>query len=155
ALPVGEDAGGSVGQALPARRLDVVAPAPEVDLLRAEALGGLRLVQALEVAVHALVQRRVALGRRRADPGDLERETGGLGRAHEDRRVQLVDPASAELLTRVPGFALAARREGHVDPAREAVLEVPLRLSVAEKDQLRHGATCGGSLTARRPRMGA
>src|SRR5438093_3419244 len=124
-FPEGQHAGRGVGQALAAGWPDVVAPPPEVDLLRAEALRGLRLVQALEVAVLALVERRVALGRQRPDAGRLEREARGLDRARQDRGVQLVDPVPAELLTRLPGFGLAAWREGDVDPAREAVLEVP------------------------------
>ena len=125
-FPVGQDPGRGVGQALAARGPDVVAPPPEVDLLGAEALRGLRLVQALEVTIHALVQGRIALGRQRADPGGFKCETCGLDRAHQDRCVQLVDPAPAELLAGLPGFGLAARRERNVDPAREAVLEVPL-----------------------------
>src|SRR5438552_14602007 len=142
-FPVGQDLGRGVGQALAAGGPDVVAPPPEVHLLGAEALRGLRLVQALEVTVHALVQGRIALGRQRADPGGSKCDTCRLDRAHQDRGVQLVAPAPAELLAGLPGFGLAARRERHVDPAREAVLEVPLRLSVTEKDQLRSEGSPG------------
>src|SRR5438128_185084 len=122
------------------RRGDVVAPPPDLHLLGAESLPRLVLVHAGDVAVHALVERRVALGWGRADAGGLEREARGLCGPHEHRGVELVDLPAAELLAGGARLRLATRREGHVHPAGEAVLEVPLRLAVAEQDQVGHGS---------------
>src|SRR5207244_11701512 len=131
---------GRVRGALAAGRRDVVAPAPALHLVGTEALPRLVLVHTGDVAVLPLVERRVALGRNRAEAGGLEGEAGGLGRAHEDRRVQLVDLPAAELLAGGACLGLAARRQRLVHPAGEAILEVPLRLAVAKEDQLGHGS---------------
>ena len=139
-FPVRQHARRRVGEALAARRSDVVAPPPESHLLGAEPLPRLVLVHAGDVAVHALVECCVALGRERADAGGLEREVGGLRGPHQHRGVELVDLPAAELLAGGARLRLATRREGHVDPAGEAVLEVPLRLAVAEQDQVGHGS---------------
>src|SRR5438876_691389 len=83
---------------------------------------------------------RVALGGEGADARRLEREACGLRGPHEHGRVELVDLPAAKLLAGSARLGLAARRERLVHPAGEAVLEVPLRLAVAEQDQVGHGS---------------
>src|SRR6185369_12612715 len=103
----------------------VITPTPDLDLLVTPLRRGLGLVQALQVAVHALVECDVAGRRPLADPGGLEREVRGVDCALQDRRKHLVDLSIAELLSGCARFLLAFRRKWDVDPAREAVLEVP------------------------------
>src|SRR5207247_10172728 len=65
---------------------------------------------------------------------------------HEHRSEELVDAPAAELLPRGARLGLAAWRERHVDPAGEAVLQVPLRLAVAQEEQIRHGGAYSARL---------
>src|SRR5262249_37387597 len=119
-------------------RADVIAPSPELDLLATPLADGFGLVQTLEIPVHALVERLVPLDGDAADAGFFERERRGVGGALQDRREEHVDPPAAKLPAGGPPFRFALRRERDVDPAREAVLEVPLRLAVTEENQLGH-----------------
>jgi len=109
-----------------------------VDLLLAELLGRLRLVLPLEVAVVPLVQGLVALDGDVLHAHDLEHDVHGLVSPREDRGVDLVEVEALEELTRMAGFFEPLLGEGHVDPSREAVLEVPLRLAVAKQNEGRH-----------------
>src|SRR5262245_45062015 len=131
-LPVRQHPLRGVGQALAPGRSDVVAAAPELDLGVAELLRRLGLVETLEVAVHALVEGRILLGGQCAEAGRLEGQGGGVDRALQDGGVELVDAVAAQLLARGARLVLALGRERHVDPAREAVLEVPLGLAVPQ-----------------------
>src|SRR5581483_10582692 len=127
-------------QALAAGGRDVVAAAPDVDLLVAVLLRGLRLVQPLQVAVVPLVQRLVALDREIVRCELLEDDRERLLRAHELRR-EAAREADAGFLQAAAGAArllASLLGERDVDPAREAVLEVPLGLAVTEEDQNGH-----------------
>src|SRR5207253_4517827 len=114
---------------------------------------GLGLVLPLELAVHALVEGRLALGGQWTDARGLERQACGLRRAHEHGGKELVDAPAAELLPRGARLGLAARRERHVDPAGEAVLQVPLRLAVPQEEQIRHGGAIARSSPACQPSL--
>jgi hypothetical protein len=80
ALEIGERARRRVFQALAARPRwgYVVAAAPDVDLLLAVLFAGFVLVQALEVAVVALVQGLVALGRQAGLAEHVEHDGQGV-----------------------------------------------------------------------------
>src|SRR2546422_997893 len=78
----------------------------------------------------------------------------GLRRPHEHGGEELVDAPAAELLSRSARLGLAAGRERHVDPVGEAVLQVPLRLAVAQEEQIRHGAAIARGSPARQPSFG-
>ena len=123
------------------RRPHVEAAAPDVHLLRSVLLRHLRLVQSLQVAVVALVERLVHRHRHLLVPGMLERDRRGAHRALERRCVHRVDLHAAQLDAGRRRLLFAERREVDILPAGEPVLEVPLRLAVAEKYELGH--RCG------------
>jgi uncharacterized protein DUF4139 len=115
------------------RRRDVVAAPPDLHLLFAVLLHGLGLVEALQGAVHALVE---APGAVHGHPHLIDRLEGdpqGLDGPLEQRGVGDVerDALVANQRARALGLADAGLAERHVDPAGEAVFAVPLALAVA------------------------
>ena len=118
------------------RRRDVVGAAPDLDLLLAVLGRGLGLVQALQRAVVALVEAPalvhrdpvlVQLAQRDVEGADGALERGGIG--HVEAQAFLAHQAAAGR-----GLGPALLGEVDVDPAGEAVLEVPLALAVAQQD---------------------
>jgi hypothetical protein len=124
------------------RRTDVVAAAPDLDLGLAKLLGHLRLVEALERAVVALVEPPAPVDRDPHQVHVLEHDPQRLDRAPEDRGVRDVEDVAAlvERLRRLVGFLNALLREPDVGPPREPVLLVPDALAVTEQHQLLHRA---------------
>merc|ERR1719183_1721123 len=82
---------------------------------------------------------------------DLQHDVQGLLRALQTARVAHVedDPLLPYLRGTLSRLVLSERRERHVGPSGEQVGLVPLRLSMAEKDD---GGECVGH-AHRRPRM--
>ena len=118
------------------RRPDVIAAAPDLDLLLPVFLGGLLLVEALQRSVVALVQPPAALHRDPARPISA-RASSAVWIARTSTEVCTTEGASpasyqAPGLDRLPHPLLAER---DVMPAGEQVLEVPGALPVAEQDQ--------------------
>jgi hypothetical protein len=102
--------------------------------------GGLLLVQALEIAVVPLVQRLVA-NDGRVLPECVAQDLERLLRAGEHRCIRHMEAVAVQEVARDPSFVFAGRRERDVDPAREPVLEVPLRLPVPHQYQQRHATS--------------
>jgi hypothetical protein len=134
---IGQHPRGGVLQALAARRRHVVGPPPDMDLLLAPFRAGVVLVEARQLAVVALVQRHVAMSRQ-----------GGLAKLIEDKGAGVLralqvggegdiegDPFRLELAAGGSRLLDAERRQRRVLPAREEVLQVPLALAVAAKDE--------------------
>jgi hypothetical protein len=157
-LPVGQEAGDGVFQALGLRHLfgpergvapiapgearivarhgrrgNVVATTPDLDLIFAVLLDRLGLVEALQRPVHALVQAPGAVHGQPHLVGRLEHDPEGLDGALEQRGVRDIErePLARDELAGVLGLAHAGLAERHVDPAGEAVFAVPLALAVA------------------------
>ena len=161
ALPVGEQAGDDVLEALGAgqlvaevgvlrqpglrelvvvgqrRRRDVEGAAPEHELLLAVLLERLLLVLALQGAVVALVEAPRAAHRDPVPVGGVEGQRGGGDRASLQRGVDDVGQEAGldEQLPAAHGLAAALVGQVDVDPAGEEVLGVPLALAVAEQDE--------------------
>lgn len=116
---------------------DVVAPPPDQDLVLPVLVDGLLLVEALEGAVVPLVELpRLRLG----DPhqvGLLEDVPEGPDGALLERREGYGgdDPGLLDELPGLDDLLVSLGGEGHVDPPRELVLEVPGRLAVADEDE--------------------
>src|SRR5262249_3170432 len=127
-------------QALAVRRWDVVAAPPDVDLFVPVLGCRLGLAEALQVAVVALVQRLVLDDRKIGNAELAERDAERLLRAHQLRGEGAGEGALRVAESYSGGVRLGAPLLGQrdVDPAGEAVLEVPLRLSVAEQDEDGH-----------------
>ena len=70
----------------------------------------------------------------------FEREVERLDctRQHAREAEVAIQPSRRHQLTRRPGLSLAQRRQVHVPPAGEPVLEIPGRLAVAEQDESGH-----------------
>mmetsp|Transcript_56449 Transcript_56449/g.178607 ORF Transcript_56449/g.178607 Transcript_56449/m.178607 type:complete len:235 (+) Transcript_56449:530-1234(+) len=149
-------------EALAVGRGHVVGAAPDVDLLRAVFVGGLLLVQPLQLAIHALVELEGAddgdgglhsvLAEDLApldgalvlgvlDDGHLARGVLGHGderghlRAHELADEDDVDGDVGDALPGLDGLVDAVLREGDVHAAGEKVALVPLGLAVAHQRQ--------------------
>ena len=136
------------------RRRHVVGAAPERDLFLAVLERRLGLVQARERAVVALVQAPVRRDGHvhlfellQHGPARLDgaRQHGCVGRV-ELQALALDGRAAA------PRLEHALRRQLHVDPAREAVLQVPRRLAVAREDHRVHPSPEGAPQCCRRTR---
>ena len=130
------------------RGRDVVAAAPELELLGAELLLDDGLVLALQVAVVALVEAPVAADREPGAAGGGQGQLGGPDGPGQDRGVQkaqveVVD--GGQELAAGAGLGLAGGGQVDVDPAGEEVLGVPGGLPVADQDQIEHATSVGGS----------
>ena len=117
---------------------DVVGSAPDVDLSVAVLGGGFGFVEALECAVVALVEAPASLD---GEPGGVEfveDDPEGVDGALEDGGPGAVelDAGGGESSAGFAGFLDAVVAEVDVDPAGEAVLAVPVALSVAEEDEV-------------------
>jgi hypothetical protein len=129
-------------------RRNVVAAAPDLHLLLAVLGRGLGLVEALQGAVVALVEAPALVHR---NPGLIE-----LGEHHllsVDRALEHRGVGDVELIALVAqqlagGDGLVAARFGDVDvdPAGEAVFEVPLALAMTQQNEFagahRHRSSC-------------
>ena len=127
-----------------------VGAAPDLHLLLAELLRRLGLVEALERPVVPLVEAPAPLHRDPHEVHPLERDPERPDGPFQDRGVGHVEDVAALLQELRPGDRLlqTLRREVHVRPPREAVLEVPGALAVPQQDQLVHRRSlrCGGPL---------
>ena len=113
-----------------------------MDLLVAVLRRGLGLVQALQAAIVALVE-PPARGLRQPHPVQaVEHDPQGSDRALEDGGERLVelDPLGPQELAGFLRLRQPGRRQVDVDPAGEAVLEVPVALAVSDHRQMRHVA---------------
>ncbi|CFP64848.1 Uncharacterised protein [Bordetella pertussis] len=122
-------------------RGDRVGAAPDQHLLVAVLGGGLGLVQALQLAVVALVQAPVDAHRGihgvHGVQGDPERADGAL----EHRGIGQVEGVTLALeqFARLAGLLAAGFGQVHIGPARETVFQVPLAFAVAHQNKFVHG----------------
>ena len=123
------------------RRRDVVAAAPDENLLVAVFGGGFGLVQTLEGAVMAFVEAPVFFDRDSDEVEFLEDGPEGVERALQERGVGDVErePLFFEKLAGGFGFQAALVAEVDVGPAGEAVFVVPGAFAVADENELIHG----------------
>ena len=122
------------------RRRGVIATTPHQHLLVAVLLGGLGLVQALQATVVALVE-APALDHRQPDAVHLvEAVVQGVDGTLEHRGVGDVELVALglEQLTCRHGLRHAGGRQIDVNPAGEAVFEVPGGFAVANQDEFVH-----------------
>src|SRR5688572_7938022 len=119
------------------RGRDVVTAPPDLHLLGAVPLDGLRLVEPLQRAVVTLVQTPAALDRKPHLVELIERDPERADRPLEHRGERLVegDALGAEQTSGLLRLEQALRRKIDVDPAREQVLEVPGALPVSQQYQ--------------------
>ncbi len=120
------------------RRRNIVAAAPDVDLLVAVLGGGLGLVEALQGAVVAFVQAPVADHRYPHPVHFVEHQPQRANGAFEYRRERDVELIAhlAEQLAGVNRLPDSLFGEVDVFPAREQVLEVPVTLAVTTEYEL-------------------
>mmetsp|Transcript_24887 Transcript_24887/g.52754 ORF Transcript_24887/g.52754 Transcript_24887/m.52754 type:complete len:203 (-) Transcript_24887:2-610(-) len=134
---------------LQGRRRDVEAAAPDLDLLGAVLDHCLLLVEAREAAVHALVEAPSLVHGHEELVSRLECEVQGLDGPLEEGGVGNVDLDALRFEQLAGTLALPHTliRQVHIDPAREAIRDIPLRLAVAREDKegmrRRHGCTKG------------
>lgn len=123
------------------RRRDVKRSAPDLHLLRSVPGCGRCLVEAGEPAIMALVQTPVLFDGQPQPPHRLERKVERLDRTRlEAREAEVeVQPLCRHQLAGRFRLNLALPRQVHVPPAREAVLEVPDRLAVADQHERGQG----------------
>ena len=107
-------------------------------LLGAELLRGLGLVEALQLAVVALVERFAAFGRYVRLADDAQNDVDRLDGALQDLREHAVEVHAAQRLPGPFSFVSAAVGQWDIDPAGEAILQIPLRLAVSHEDQQCH-----------------
>ena len=125
-------------------RWHVVGPSPHLHLGVAVSGGGLGLVEASEIPVVTLVEAPGAMYRYPQPAHGLECQVGRTDGPRLQRRVQHVgqDPGLGQQHAGGAGLALSGGGEIGIPPSREAVLEVPLALAVAEKYEVsRHART--------------
>jgi hypothetical protein len=103
----------------------------------AELLRGLGLVESLQLAVVPLVQRGAALDRQVSLPDHPQDDVERLDGALQLRRVGAVEAYAAQRLAGALSLAAAGLGQRNVDPAGEAVLQIPLRFAVPYQDQQR------------------
>jgi len=120
--------------------LDVVTPTPLQDLFFAELLERFRFVESLQVAVMLFVQFPGTFDRQ---PHQIHLIQGNPQRADRtfENRCEGAIEFDAFVFDQLTGrFRFLASLVGQIDvrPTREAVFEVPLRLTVTEKNKLRH-----------------
>ena len=130
-LPVGHHSRGGVLKALTVGGTNVETPSPDVHLLVAVFLSGLRLVETLKVAIVTLVERLIALRRQVRLADDGKRNVRRSDGAFQDGRVDLVEGRVFQFLSGLLRLDLAFGTEVDVYPTREAILEVPLLLAVS------------------------
>ena len=126
------------------RRRDVVAAAPHLHLVGPEALGGLRLVPAGEVAVVALVEAPVAPHRDPRPSHGPQRQLGGVDRPGLQAtcgRCRARTPCSAIRRPAAVAWDSPSGVSGASHQPGEEVQLVPLALAVAEQHEpVRHRA---------------
>lgn len=136
---VRQHAGDGVAQALAARGGRVVGAAPDVDLLLAELLAGLVLIQAGEVAVVALVERLIT---RDGDGGAefVQHDIAGCRGAlqHGAEGGLRGEACGFEALAGGGGFLSSLLGEREIRPAGELVAFVAFGLAVAGEDEGGH-----------------
>src|SRR6478609_11251155 len=115
----------------------VVAATPDLHLRLAMLLDGLRLVQALQRAVVALVQPPALLHRQPHAVHLVEGNPQGADGALQQRGVGVVeaDAGGPEFAARLARLFTALIRKIDVVPAREQVGDVPLALAMAQQDE--------------------
>ena len=97
-FPVRKHTGGGVFEAFAVWRLNVVAPAPELDLCITVFLRRLGLVQPLKVTVVSLVQRLVELGLQRGLTRDFEDDLQCVVRAFQHRCESVIEGVPLQFL---------------------------------------------------------
>src|SRR6185369_9447560 len=152
-----ERARGSVFEAFAFRRSDVVASPPDVDLLLAVLLGGFRLVESLQGAVVALVERLVALDRNSVRAKPVEHDAKRFLRARKIGRERAIemDAGFFQQLAGAGRFGAAELGQWNVDPPGEPVLEVPLRLTMTDESESRHRVLLESSSSSQQAATGA
>ena len=134
------------------RRRLVPTPSPLLDLILAELLDDLLLVEAHEVPVTPLVEPPVLVYRRVLLPHLHEQQFRGADAPSQQRRVGLVEEhaGGGEHLAGDAGFEYAVLGEGGVRPADEAVVAVPGGLAMAdEAEVVSRGTGRGAGVDAR------
>jgi len=116
---------------------NVVAAPPDLDLFGTVLRDGLGLVETLQGTIVALVESPAALDREPHHVQLVERDPQRADGAFQHRGERDVerDALGPEQLAGLLGLDESLRREVHVDPAREQVLEVPDALAVAQQDE--------------------
>src|SRR4029079_10114216 len=115
-----------------------VAAPPRLDELLTVPRDRLGLVQALQRAVHELVYAPATRHRNPHPIELLEHDPERLDRALEHRRVRQIEREPL-VLEQAPGGLRLFHPElaqRHVHPPREAIIEIPLALPVAQKNEL-------------------
>src|SRR6185369_9561493 len=129
-------------EALTAGWRDVIAAAPDVDLLGAISRRGFRLIQALQLTVVAFVECRITFDRQGLLPDALQDNLQRFNGTPQHRGICLIETNTAEFLAGAPRLLTAFVRERYVGPAGKAILEVPLRFAVANQHEVRHCPWC-------------
>jgi len=103
-FPVRQHPCGGIFQALAVWGLDVIAPAPELDLGVSVLLCGLGLVQPLKIAVVPFVQRLIEVRRDPGLPDDFQHDAERVVCPLQDRRECTIKPVSLQFLAGLPRF---------------------------------------------------
>ena len=121
-------------------RRHVKTATPQFELFHAEFVGSLLLVLARQIPIMAFIKPPRAMHREPRAPGRVECDFSSPNCAGEDRRVEnpKVQIGFSEQPTTGSRFSLTLRGEINVVPASKEVGNVPLRLTMANKDELWH-----------------
>ena len=135
ALKIGKDPLGCRLEAFSARRADIVAASPDVNLFGTELLGRFILVQPLKVTVMAFIQCRCFHDREIMQARRFLNDSKGFLGPLEHGRECPIKGDSGEIHSRPSGFFPSQVGQVDIDPSGETIFKVPLALSMADEYQ--------------------